>query len=278
MGAWGTKIFQDDLAQDIKETYIDLLKQGKKNEEITQKLIEEYANSLDKDEISVFWFALADIQWDYGRLLDKVKEKAISYIKSGEDLRRWKEEAEEKDYLKRKDVLKNLEQKLNSTMPKEKKVMPYRNYICPWKEGDVYAYQLKEEGENKGKYIAFIKVGNYIFPPNSIWPIVYVYNKLFDKIPEEKELESIKYLPQFYVPNAYKGRYEDVLYRCLIEIKNSTKKFVTDFIYVGSKKNYSKPNNEISSMFEMNNRYLCLIEKFEEDQLKNYENWEDIDY
>ena len=85
MGAWGTKIFQDDLAQDIKETYIDLLKQGKKNEEITQKLIEKYANNLDKDEISVFWFALADIQWDYGRLLDNVKEKALSYIKSGED-------------------------------------------------------------------------------------------------------------------------------------------------------------------------------------------------
>ena len=132
MGTWGLKILQDDLAQDIKETYIDLLKQGKKNEEITQKLIEEYVNNLDKDEISVFWFALADIQWDYGRLLDKVKEKALSYIKNGEDLKRWKEETEEKDYLKRKEVLKNLEQKLNSTMPKEKNVMPYRNYICPW--------------------------------------------------------------------------------------------------------------------------------------------------
>ena len=141
MGAWGTKIFQDDLAQDIKETYIDLLKQGKKNEEITKKLIEKYANNLDKDEISVFWFALADIQWDYGRLLDNVKEQALSYIKSGEDLKRWKEEAEEKDYLKRKEVLKNLEQKLNSTMPKEKKVMPYRNYICPWKEGNLTIYR-----------------------------------------------------------------------------------------------------------------------------------------
>ena len=278
MGAWGTKIFQDDLAQDIKETYIDLLKQGKKNEEITQKLIEEYANSLDKDEISVFWFALADIQWDYGRLLDKVKEKAIRYIKSGEDLRRWKEEAEEKDYLKRKDVLKNLEQKLNSTMPKEKKVMSYRNYICPWKEGDVYAYQLKEEGENKGKYIAFIKVGNYSYYPHNVCPLVYVYNKIFEEIPKVEELKDVKYLPQVSYPSAYKEGFIDLVYKCLIGIENSTKRLVTDYIFIGNIKNYSIPNNERQDRNEFNNNSLCLIKYFEETQLRNYNRWKDANY
>ena len=28
MGAWGPKLFQDDIAEDVKDTYIDLLKQG----------------------------------------------------------------------------------------------------------------------------------------------------------------------------------------------------------------------------------------------------------
>ena len=42
MGAWGPKLFQDDIAEDVKDTYIDLLKQGEDNEEITKKLIEEY--------------------------------------------------------------------------------------------------------------------------------------------------------------------------------------------------------------------------------------------
>ena len=278
MGTWGAKIFQDDLAQDIKETYIDLLKQGKKNDEITQMLIEEYENSLDKDEISVFWFALADIQWDYGRLLDNVKEKALSYIKSGEDLRRWKEEAEEKDYLKRKEVLERLEEKLNSVMPNEKKVIPYKNYICPWEEGDIYAYQIKEEGENKGKYIITIKTGDACCYPHNICPLVYVYNNIFDEIPKVEDLENIKYLPQFYVPTAYKNGYKNLLYKCLIGIENSTKRFVTDFIYVGSNKNYSKPDNERHDRYETNNSRLCFIKMFEDEQLNNYENWKGIDY
>ena len=159
---------------------------------------------------------------------------------------------------------------------KEKKVMPYRNYICPWKEGDVYAYQLKEEGENKGKYIAFIKVGNYSYPPHNVCPLVYVYNKIFDQIPKVEELKNIKYLPQVYAPiSIFK---EGAVYKCLIGIQNSTKKYIINYIYIGNLKNYLLPQNERHHIYELNNQSLCLIKKFEEEQLKNYENWKDIDY
>ena len=39
----------------------------------------------DKEEEPLFWFALADTQWNYGRLLPSVKEKALLFLsKEGE--------------------------------------------------------------------------------------------------------------------------------------------------------------------------------------------------
>lgn len=76
MGAWGSSLYESDTACDIRDDYVDKLKRGKSNEEITSKLIIEYVEGeSDVEEIALFWFALANIQWDYGRLLPMVKEK-----------------------------------------------------------------------------------------------------------------------------------------------------------------------------------------------------------
>lgn len=276
MGTWGTKIFQDDLAKDIKNTYIDLLKQGIDNEKATKNLINDYVDNLDEDEISIFWFALADVQWDYGRLINQVKEKALYYLNIGIDLERWKEEATEKEYIKRKEVLENLEKKLKSEMPKEKKITIYKNYICPWHEGDVYACPINE-GKYVGNYIVFIKVSEGNYYPHNICPLVYVYKKIFKEIPKIEELKVIPYLPQFYLPNAYKGKYENVLYKCQIGIKNSTKKLIEKYIYVGNLKKYDLPQNEKNDIHYSNNNFLSPINMFLNDQIKNYEAWKDVE-
>ena len=275
MGTWGAKLYQDDLAQDIKETYIDMLKQGKDNKEITKKLIEEYVNNLDAEETSIFWLTLSDIQWDYGRLIEEVKEEALKHIKSGENLNRWKEEGTEKEYMERKQVLEELEQKLKSAMPAEKKIRKKKPYICPWEIGDVFAYKLTEEGE---KYIACIKVGEGKYGMYDICPIVYVYNKIFDKIPELEELKSVKYLPQGFRPRAYRENYKDIVYKCLIGIENSTKKYANKFRYIGNSTNYAIPYNEKHDEIEINNSYLCIVERFRNEQTEIYEEWKDIDY
>ena len=78
MGAWGPKLYQDDVAEDVRDYYKDQLKRGKTNEEVTNELIEDnYDIIQDEDEAPVFWFALADTQWNLGRLLPSVKEKAL---------------------------------------------------------------------------------------------------------------------------------------------------------------------------------------------------------
>jgi len=81
MGAWGVKLYSSDIAVDVKSQYIDQLRRGKTNEEVTGKLIEENQDILlDEEEGPEFWFALADTQWNYGRLLPIVKETALKYL------------------------------------------------------------------------------------------------------------------------------------------------------------------------------------------------------
>ncbi|MBR0577470.1 hypothetical protein KCG48_14265 [Proteiniclasticum sp. BAD-10] len=117
MASWGPKLYQDDIANDIKNYYIDLLKLGKTNIEVTNKLIDRYQEEIsDVDDASVFWFVLADLQWDLGNLLPNVKESALKFLSEGSNLRRWQEE-NQKEAKIRKKILEDLEQKLNSPMP-----------------------------------------------------------------------------------------------------------------------------------------------------------------
>lgn len=216
--------------------------------------------------------ALANIQWEYGRLLDNVKEEAIKRINSGIELERWEED--KKLYEKRKEELKKLEEKLKKPMPEEKRVAKHRIYKCPWNIGDIYAYQIKENEEYKGKYMCFIKVAEDTSADHDIWPVVYVYNKVFDEIPTKEQLKGIKYLPQFYKPSAYERNVEErILYRSRIGIENFTKKLIKEYIYVGNIKQYSLPNNE-----DVDNSYLCFVKDFEMKQVKYYNNWKGIEY
>ena len=225
---------------------------------------------------SLFWFALADTQWDLGRLEDSVKETAIKCIDSGIDLERWKSE-NSKLISKREKILQELKRKLLSKQPDEKIISQYKEYKCEWKEGDIYAWQIKKNDMYKEKYIVVIKVAEKLYWPCNICPIVYVYNKVFDKIPDTKELDVIKYLPQFYTPIAYKGGYSNILYRCLLGVEDASKNIISEYIYIGNVENVDFPDNEINDPYR-SNEYLCLAKDFEEREIEFYTQWKGVDY
>ena len=168
MGAWGTAIFSDDLACDVRDDYIKNLIKGKLNEEATQLTIDAYnAYNLDEEEISVFWIALALTQWGKGRLTEEVKDKAIEYIDSGFDLIRWKE-GSKKSYEKRIIVLEKAREKIISPMPRAKKIpVPSWMHSDTWSVGDLLLYKItseKIEDESfLGKYIVLRVADNYYY-------------------------------------------------------------------------------------------------------------------
>ena len=207
MGIWGPKLYEDDIAEDIRSFYTERLREGKTGEEATALLLQEYSEELsDPDDAPVIWFALADTQWNVGRLQVDVMDKALLHIEEGSNLRRWQDEAPE--YSKRrKAVLEKLKTKLLSPQPPEKRISPKEYYRCPWKLGDVFAYQLSgsyaEEKQLKGKYLFFVKVGEDIWNNECVIPIVYVYWVISDEILSVEELERIGYIPQFTLPQVY---------------------------------------------------------------------------
>lgn len=208
MSVWGPRLYQNDIAEEVRDYYKNQLHRGKAGEEITQELIaqNEYAIS-DPDDAPMFWFALADTQWHLGRLENFVKEQALNHIRDGYDLRRWEKEDTQGAKI-RASTLSELEQRLLSPQPAEKKMSQYKLYHCEWKMGDVYAYQLasdyaKEKGLY-GRYFLFQKIGETNYHPGHIIPIVWVKITKGGELPTNAE----EYDKLEYVQTAF-TRYED---------------------------------------------------------------------
>lgn len=275
MGAWGPKLYQDDIAQDVRDTYKDRLRRGKKTKEITEELIEEYSDEIeDVDDGPIFWFALADIQWDYGRLLPEVKENAIKWIEDGSDIRRWEEEGTAKEVKVRKEVLEQLKHKLESPMPEKKKVSQYRLYKCQWKIGDVYAYKMDSEyAKEKGfynKYIYFVKVGEQVWHPGHIVPQVYFFNGVYDSIVELDKLIQVGYMPQFFTKDAYVLN-SNLKKLYLLTLLNTSARVIPkkNLIYIG---NIKKVNREIE---EDKDSYPVSWNRFDEYIINNIIEWDE---
>lgn len=141
MSAWGTALFSDDAAADVREGYRDLIGDGFTGPQATDTLLKEWSDALaDPDEASVFWLALASTQWQCGRLETRVHSKALKIIEEGTDLRRWREDS--KLLKKRGAVLAKLQVQLTSPQPPEKRIPKrYRN-TCDWDVGEVISYRL----------------------------------------------------------------------------------------------------------------------------------------
>jgi len=158
MGAWGTAIFSDDFACDVRDDYIEQLVAGKTNEEATQAVIDKhYLEVKGTEDESVFWFSLALTQWKRGRLTNDVKDKAFKFIENGSDLSRWNTPGNEKNYKKRLKVIKELEDTLSSPMPKAKRIYkPSWVWRSHWREGALLCYKVIDEraiSKYIGKYI-----------------------------------------------------------------------------------------------------------------------------
>ena len=141
MGAWGTAVFSDDTACDVRESYLDLLGNGLTGPEATKALLHQWSGSVnDSDEAPVIWLALAVTQWKCGRLESHVLQQALNVIDTGSDLARW--EAGSKDFRKRKVVLEKLRIQLTSSQPPEKRIPKRFRDSNEWRVGDLVAYRM----------------------------------------------------------------------------------------------------------------------------------------
>ena len=202
MGTWNAGLFFNDTTCDIRDTYIEFLKQQLSNEDAYHRTFEEYEELIGTDEEPLFWYALADTQWSVGRLNTEVKEHALDCIQKNAWISNWERN---QDIIKWKKTLQKLEEKINSPMPPEKKFRkPIEFERNPWSVGDVYAYQFHTdkaiESGFYGKYIVLQKIGNVEYYKGITFSAIQVFNKVFDCIPVLEEIDDICILPLVYSP------------------------------------------------------------------------------
>lgn len=200
MGAWGTSLYSNDSACDIRGDYMELLKTGKTNAEAENILIENNQGYIaDPEEAPLFWFALADMQWNYGRLTPEVKAKALFYLQNRDaEMERWRESGE-KQMMAWNHTLDKLKEKLLSQQPPEKKVSKFRPYHCKWALGDVLAYRFSGEYSKEkgffGKQFVFRKVSETDYYPLHVIPVVEVFDWIGEELPSLDELRGMSILP-----------------------------------------------------------------------------------
>ncbi len=134
MGTFGAGIFDDDVAADVRREYLELLASGSSDREACRTIEADWKDSIaDRDDGPVFWLALAAIQWEYGRLSDRVKRRALEIINSGKAAERWTDSPHAK---RRHNILQRLKAKLQLAQPKRR--TPRRKFV-----GDPDSFSVK---------------------------------------------------------------------------------------------------------------------------------------
>ncbi len=225
MGAWSTRIFDDDGAADILAEYKILLGYGIPPEEAYQMVHNYFAKDyLGSDDEDVFWLGIALYQWKNGILLDEVKENALKCIDDGEYLERWRESGE-RIYHKRKETLNVFKNKLLNEVNEKKKKFPkcpaYYRKKTNLKIGDLLAYIIHEPGEatqsndpfysmlykkvkELDKKVVLLRVVNVSKRPVTelvpeldyeSWAEMMLYDWCGEEIPDKSIVASLNFLP-----------------------------------------------------------------------------------
>ncbi|MEH7884159.1 MarR family transcriptional regulator [Bacillus sp. JJ1609] len=122
MGAWGTGLWEDDLACDIQDEWNDLLDEGMSPRKAAKIILKSWLEELEDydDDIerqpdeSILYISLAALQMRHRALTIGIKKKAIELIDKGADLELWKD-SEIQDYEERKKFLIEFKEKLEQT-------------------------------------------------------------------------------------------------------------------------------------------------------------------
>ena len=162
MGVWGTGLLENDLTSDICQDYVQFVNSEFSHKEIRSKLQKKYLNNLDRNEVHLFWIALAKCQWDYGVLEKDVYENVKNIINKEIDIRYWNElGAEETDIIKRKKVLNNLLSKLGTQKEKPRKIKRIKPTDSIFEKGDVIYFKCDNSKYGAGIVLSHQKKSEF---------------------------------------------------------------------------------------------------------------------
>ena len=196
MGTWGTAIFADDVASDVRSDFRNFLADGQALHPATDEIVEAYGARFDDlSTDTAFWLGLALTQWRMGRLDPRVKEAALQIIDDGLDLKNWEGSPEQ---ARRAAVLVKARVKILSPMPPVGPIpRPIPVQLADWKIGEVIGYRT-----DSGR-LALLHVVRF-----SRWtkhkvkaPAVAFLNWFGDEMPTQEEVGALTDLASPLAPS-----------------------------------------------------------------------------
>ena len=196
MGTWGSGLYDNDSACDVRDGYLDFLQDGLGNEEAYQKTLEQFHEYFGDQDEPLFWYALAETQWKMGRLRPDVKANALEWIEKNGYLDMWEENP--KGAAGWEKTLQKLKERINSPMPREKRIKKVDNN--PWNLHDVYAYQFHQEKSKEngyyGKYMLLQKIGEgRHYEKKKLFMHIQVIDHVFENLPKLEDINKYRVLP-----------------------------------------------------------------------------------
>jgi hypothetical protein len=197
MGAWGTAIFSDDTALDIRDEWREAILDGLSAEEATARLLKSFDDYFGDDEETekLFWMAFAAAQFETGRLLPEVRDRALAIIDGGGDVARWDEDGDEVSARQRERVLERLAAKLRGPQPKPKRLRRTPSLSIPFDVGDVVRV-YEEDGANEALVVV---VGHMNAGGRD--PVVAALDWEGGAVPAPDALSRLSVLPDPYAPD-----------------------------------------------------------------------------
>ena len=140
MGVWGTDLFSDDVACDVRDHYRQLLEDNIEDSDATRLTLEKFERYLEEPD-GVALIAFAVTQSKLGRLEPEVRDRALAIIGAGADLAVWERE-NPKLLPKRRAVLEKARAQLTGPQPARRRLRPPKRELSGLAAGDVLALAL----------------------------------------------------------------------------------------------------------------------------------------
>jgi hypothetical protein len=140
VGVWGTDLFSDDVACDVRDHYRELLEDGVADEEAIRLTVEKFRAYLEEAD-GIAWLALAVTQSKLGRLDPNIRDRALAAIDRGADLDIW-ERDNPKLLPKRRAMLEKVRAQLTGEQPRPKRLRPPKRVSSGLEAGNVLALAL----------------------------------------------------------------------------------------------------------------------------------------
>lgn len=141
MGAWGYGIRQDDFVLDVIGVFEDVLKAGKSIRDATDAVRSKFAaEMMDADDGPLFWIALADVQWTYGKLEPQIRTRVKEDLEFGRSLEAWTED--QSGLSRRRAALEEFISKIAQSNPRPRKLPNVVVRAPKFRPGDCLSIRL----------------------------------------------------------------------------------------------------------------------------------------